>query len=326
MTILTLYDNSGPKYHRLLLPLSLMPGIEFKVSGVLNDELCHGIDILFINRMVFGSSIQQMEELRTKHGFKIVIDFDDHWSLDTKHVLFDMYHARGYTEAMIYCLKIADAVTVTHDRLAEEARQYNSNVHILPNAIPHFGQFTVKKTEDELTRLFWAGSDTHERDINLLFEPVKEFRSLPVKMVMGGYKKSPVNYRMRNAYTRYGKLPHELIEAIPVENYYYAYSKCDIALIPLEQGWFNTFKSNLKILEAANIGANVVVSNVHPYKDVPGVEYVNEPGDWFKNVKRLIEDNDYAKQQSTILQEYCSEHFNFEKINKERCRILTALV
>lgn len=321
MTILILNDNSGPKYHRLLLPCALMPGIELKVADALTDELCEGVDILFFNRVISQTSIQSVLDLRTKHGFKMVVDFDDHWQLGPDHYLYEMYQRTRASEVMEIYIKESDAVTVTHDRLADEVRGINPNVHVLPNAIPKWGQFLCKKTPDDLTRLFWAGGITHTKDIQLLFEPVKQLRSLPVKMVMGGYSKRPEYYEMRNAFTRYGRMPHELIESLPVQEYYYAYSKCDIALVPLTDTRFNSFKSNIKILEAANIGANVVASNVHPYKDIPGVQYVNEPGDWYDKVKWLLDGNSTAD----VLQAYCDEHFNFGEINKQRKHLFDTL-
>lgn len=325
MKILTLYDHSGPKYWRCLLPCFLMDGVDLTVKGFLNEEDCEGVDILFFNRVIVDHSVQSVLDLRDKYGFKLVVDFDDHWNLGPDHYLYEMYERTGASKIMAAYIKEADAVTVTHERLAEQVRRINPNVHILPNAIPKWEQFLCEKQPDDLTRLFWAGGITHVNDIDLLFEPVKSFRDLPVKMVMGGYVKRQEYYQMRNAFTRYGRMPHELIEAAPVDQYYYAYSKCDIALVPLVETRFNSMKSNLKILEAANIGANVVVSNVHPYKDIPGVEYVNEPGDWYQQVKRLLDNPGYAKRQAAILRRYCEENFNFDKINEERKQLFETL-
>lgn len=321
MKILAIYDGSGPKYHRVLLPLALMPGVEFTTAKTIDEEMLEGVDILFCNRIVGNTSLNNVLDLRDKYGFKLIVDYDDHWRLDTTHYLFDYYQHYNISAAMEAWIYEADHVTVTHDRLKDDVIKINPNCTILPNSIPSFGQFLAKKTKDDLTRLFWAGGITHERDIDLLFEPVKTFRDLPVKMIMGGFSKKPEYYRMRNAYTRYGRMPNELIEALSVETYYYAYSRCDIALIPLEETKFNSYKSNLKILEAANIGANVIVSNVHPYKDIPFVNYVNSPEDWKRHIEWILNNKDAAQEQALLLQAYCKENFNFEKINENRLNL-----
>lgn len=319
MKVLIIFDRSGPKYHRCLLPTFLMDGVETIVNHTIVEEQLEGVDILFFNRMVGNTTIQRMTELREKYGFKIVIDFDDHWRLDPGHYLFDTYAHYRLSEIMELFIKIADAVTVTHERLLAEVLPLNPNVHILPNAIPKWGQFLTKKQDSEFTRLFWAGGVTHRKDIEILRNPVKRFTG-NIQMVMGGYVDNPEFKAMASAYTNGGKLNHELLEALPVEDYYHAYSKCDIALIPLQPGRFNSFKSNLKILEAANIGAPVVVSEVDPYLGFPHrlVNYVDRQMYWQVCVNVLAKERQHATERGLGLQEYCDIHYNFEKINKER--------
>lgn len=326
MKILIIYDNSAPKYHRLLLPLVYMPGVEIVSTHQITEALCQDIDILYFNRIIPGCAINQVLAWRKAYGFKIVVDFDDHWNLEPDHYLYELYKQQKLSLFMIAWIDEADAVTVTHERLANDVMPINSNVYVLPNAIPKDGQFLAKKQPSELTRLFWAGGITHQKDIELLKLPVRKLKDLPIQMVMGGFSKNSVYYKMRNDFTNYGKLPNELIEGLPVKDYYYMYSKCDIALIPLTETVFNSHKSNLKILEAANIGANVVVSNVHPYKDIPYVNYVDTPDDWESHIRWLIANPDEAKEQAANLQQYCDERFNFEMINKTRKDILCSLI
>ena len=326
MKILIIYDNSAPKYYRLLLPLVYMPGVEIVSTHQITEALCQDIDILYFNRLIPGCAIAQVLAWRKSYGFKIVVDFDDHWNLEPDHYLYESYKQQKLSLYMIAWLDEADAVTVTHERLANDVMPVNSNVHVLPNAIPKDGQFLARKQPSELTRLFWAGGITHMKDIELLRYPVRKLKDLPIQMVMGGFSKNPVYYKMRNDFTNYGKLPNELLQGLPVKYYYYMYSKCDIALIPLTETVFNSHKSNLKILEAANIGANVVVSNVHPYKDMPYVNYVDTPEDWERHIRWLIANPDEAKGQAANLQQYCDERFNFETINKTRKEILLKLI
>lgn len=299
-----------------------MDGVETIVNHTIVEEQLEGVDILFFNRMVGNTTIQRMTELREKYGFKIVIDFDDHWRLDAGHYLYETYKHNRLSEIMELFIGIADAVTVTHERLEAEVRPLNPNVHILPNAIPKWGQFLTKKQGSEFTRLFWAGGVTHRKDIELLRNPVKRFTG-NIQMVMGGYVDNPEFKAMASAYTNGGKLNHELLQALPVEDYYHAYSKCDISLIPLQPGRFNSFKSNLKILEAANIGAPVIVSAVEPYLGFPQriVNYVEQQMDWGLHINTLLKNPEWAKVQGLQLQAYCDIHYNFEKINKERKQI-----
>jgi len=266
LKILIPYDNSGPKYHRLLVPVSAMTGVEFVLCHRVSEKLVEDIDILFFNRMLSGVAVQTVLDWREKYGFSIIVDFDDHWNLGPDHYLYKSYEQFSVSEIMEVWIKESDAVTVTHDRLFHDVFTLNQNVHVLPNAIPDWGQFACKKIPSDFTRRFWAGGVTHKNDISLLKGPLRRIHTPAVQFVMAGFvAKNPEWAAMASAFTNGGRANHEIISALPVDQYYYSYSKCDISLIPLVNTRFNSYKSNLKILEAAHMAAPVIVSRVHPY-------------------------------------------------------------
>lgn len=321
MKVLILYDNSGPKYHRLLLPCYLMPGVELVVSNVLNDDICKDVDVLFFNRVISNMSIYGVLEFRQRHGFKIIVDFDDHWELGPDHYLYQSYRLSGASKVMEEWIKLADAVTVTHERLADEVKPLNENVHILPNAIPYWGQFSTPKQADEKIRLFWAGGITHKKDLEILKRPLQLIKRDKVKFVLGGYVEGNPEWKaMAKCFTTNSTYNTDVLEALPVESYYAMYSKCDIALIPLLKTKFNSHKSNLKILEAANNSSPVIVSRVHPYLGFPEdlVNYVDLHNTWYSQIKKLTGNPELVKEQGQALKEYCDKHFNFAEINLKR--------
>lgn len=329
LKILAIYDHSGPKYHRILLPVYLMDNIEFVLTSKVTEDQVKNIDILFFNRAISNSSIQQIIDWREKYGFSIVVDFDDHWYLGPDHYLYEYYKRVRASEVMEAWIREADVVFVTHERLFHDVFPLNQNAYILPNAIPPFDQFLCKKIPSDFTRIFWAGGVTHKKDIALLRQPVKRIQSPAVQFVMAGYVAKNQEWQaMASAFTNGGRFNHELIESLPVEDYYYSYAKCDIALIPLIETKFNSYKSNLKILEAANMGCPVVVSRVHPYLGFPEelVNYVSNQGDWYKQVKKLLQAPGQAIYQGEKLQEYCLEFFNFRKINEQRKQLFYSLI
>lgn len=331
LKILVLYDHSGPKYHRCLMPALYMPGAEVVVASRITEENLKDTDILFFNRAIarpLGRTVKELcDEWRERYGLKLVVDFDDYWRLGRDHYLHDYYEEADLSSLMEEWISASDAVTVTHERLYYKALALNKNVHILPNSIPKVDQFLFPKTEDEKIRLFWAGSVTHKRDIQLLAGPSRRINSNKVKWVLGGYNKDSEWKAIASYFTGGGKFNNELLESLPVERYYAMYSKCDISLIPLVENTFNTYKSNLKILEAANIGAPVVVSEVHPYLGFPKgvVNYVGRQGEWYDHTKKLIDNPALVKEQGEALKELCDRVYNFEKINKQRKQIFESL-
>jgi hypothetical protein len=96
-----------------------------------------------------------------------------------------------------------------------------------------------------------------------------------------------------------------------------AYGDSDISLIPLVDSKFNSMKSNLKILETAAKFNPAIVSDVHPYKDMP-VFYVKKQTDWYKWVKLLAKDKWLREESGYELYSYCYENFNLSVINQQR--------
>ena len=317
--------NSGPAYHRLIMPLLLMRDVDGYITNNLRvEDFEKGCGLFIYNRILPDHALPQIKELQRKYGFKICVDLDDYWELDEHHVLYRNYQEINFAAKQIEQIKAADVVLVTHDRLAEEVAVYNKNVHVCPNAIPKQGQFDIEREPHYLTRLFWQGSDTHKADIAILKKPIDLLSPIAgkIKMVMAGYAEGHDDwYNMVMDYTAQAKHQYKLIPYSDVKSYYAAYSQADICLVPLLESKFNRHKSNLKILEAANLGLPVIASQVHPYLDMP-VFYAKHAGDWLKYIKRLVESRKRQKEAGQKLAEFCKEHYDFYKINNERKQIL----
>ncbi len=312
---------SGVNYHRIIMPLMTMRDIDTYVTNTLRPEdFEKGCELLLYSR---DHAPDNLAELKEKYGFKIAVDVDDYWELDEHHILYQHYLDIGYAAKQIKHLMDADVVITTHSRLAEEIAVYNKNVHVCPNAIPKQGQFDIDRVPSEFTRLFWQGSDTHRHDIELLRDPIERLGKLSpkIKMIMGGYAEDHEDwYHMVHDYTAKLKHQYKLIPYAPITDYYKAYAEADICLIPLLNSRFNRHKSNLKILEAANLALPVIVSQVHPYLDLP-VNYCKRSGDWVSHIKRLVQWPKRREEEGLRLQEFCNEHFNFGVINKMRKQV-----
>lgn len=317
--------NSGPSYHRVIMPLMLMQNVDvFVTNNLLVEHFEKGCDLFMYNRVLPDHAIPIIKELKSRYDFKICVDLDDYWELDEHHVLYRHYEETDFAKKQIEQIIDADVVLVTHSRLAEEVAAYNKNVHVCPNAIPKQGQFDIEREPHYLTRLFWQGSDTHKADISLLRTPIDKLACIAnkVQMVMAGYAEDHEEWHnMVMDYTAQAKHQYKLIPYAKITEYYQAYAQADICLVPLLNSKFNRHKSNLKILEAANLGLPVIVSQVHPYLDMP-VLYCKHSGDWIKHITRLVSSRKRQKEAGQELAEYCAEHYNFNKINNQRKEIL----
>ena len=334
MGIIGIYDNSGPAYHRIFIPLSAMPGVDVRFTNFVEEQHLEGVKVIIFNRLFPGNKLSQILQWRKKYGFKLICDLDDHWDLDYNHILYQHYKEKNLSTYILQSLTVSDAVTVTHERLADAVLPYNRNVWVLPNAIDsEHRNFKVQHQPSAFTRLFWAGGITHEPDINILRNPIKRIASdvylrNKTMMVMAGYMDGhPTWDRMASTYTNGLQLKGSILKGRQVNDYYALYEFADICLIPLVDSKFNRNKSNLKILEAANMCKPVIVSNVHPYKDFPQelVNYVDNQTDWYRNVRMLVRNDYFASGQGKALQQYCATNYNFDAINKVRWELIITI-
>lgn len=324
-------QNDGPGYHRVMTPLLMMRGADAHITNVLTeDKLKQGCDVLVINRLFHYNNIEDILWWKEEYGFKLVVDIDDYWVLSPLHPANGNWRKYKVSMRILECLTLADAVTTTHERLAKECLNYNDNVHILPNAIPQSGQFMVQREVSEKVRIFWQGSPTHLHDIKLLEQPLRKLYKRPetkdkIKQVLAGYKESIECMQIADSFTGKQTYPYDCYTGVHTDKYYHAYQHADICVIPLEDNHFNSHKSNLKVLEAANLGLPVVVSKVHPYLDLPPVLYAENQREWYSHLKDLILDPEYRQIRGGWLKQYCDEHYNFESINEKRKNIYESI-
>lgn len=306
--------NSGPGFHRILVPLILMPETDAYVTNAVTEEDFEKRkpDVVYYNRIISDDVLR----LQSRYHFRVVVDVDDWWELDPHHILFKYSKENNMPAHQVKHLRIADVVTCTHERLAEKVYQYNKNVVVCPNAIPEHEYFPVVHTISAKghKRIFWQGSVTHEADINMLRGTIRNLDREMFMMVMAGYTEELAWERMADCFTNYKRMPGVVLPGAPPWEYYKNYQYADVCVVPLLSTKFNVMKSNLKILEAAHSGLPVIASNVHPYKNMEGVMYVDRKEDWRKWL--------YAQEEwvhrANVLKEYCEKHYSFTEINLKR--------
>lgn len=326
MNILGLSNHlSGCGWHRVVLPLGFMDNIKGYVTNIPTKELMqeHWDIITYNRRSVIDD---HHAAVRNEFNCKIVVDIDDYWVLPPSHILHkDFQHIGPVIERN---LSDADLVTCTNDLLAEKCRPLNSNVIVIPNALPFgFNQYNDARREDERVRIFWAGSITHQHDIEMLRNPLKRLQGISskIKMVIAGYddhniESKSVWDKMVSAFTAGGSLPYMKIHGTVPECYMQAYENADVMLIPLENHEWHRMKSNLKILEAASKRIPCIVSKVQPYMndtDAP-VLWVERQSDWYNHINYLVNNKTAKEDLGNNLYEWAKEKYSIFEVNKIR--------
>lgn len=334
MRILAHYDEfTGSHYHRIHIPVLHLerhyPKYEIIRKKELTEQDFANCDILFYNRFI-KIPIFNLNLLRKKYGFKIVIDMDDKVFIPKNHYMYNFYEKEKISEKIVANLINADYITCSTDYLANELKLYNPNVVVVPNAIDfEIDQFKLKDKEiSNKLRVVYPCSLSHVHDVKLLEISFKKIKSDPFThnntiFTLAGYNKGNLQTKtiwdkMKNVYKRLGK--YNVVHSLTTDQYMAHYDNQDICTIPLEVTDFNKSKSILKLLEAGSKKLAVVASDVEPYSLIPKGYYlpVNNNTDWYLHIKDMIKNKQMVVDYSEKLYEYVSSNYNMNLINKIR--------
>lgn len=222
---------------------------------------------------------------------QLVFEIDDNlWDIDHRseraHAFFAQPEIRRNLEAN---LRVADAVTVTTEPLADIVRQYNAEVHVIPNYLPAWLLQHERPRREGRVVIGWGGSATHRMDWEQCGQQVRRYLQRAPEQVEF--------HCMGSDYSREFRLPRERVRVSPwtktVPDYWRAID-ADIMLAPLRPHRFNASKSQLRCLEAAMLGIPVVASDYGPYAEfvqhgVTGL-LVRSEHEWGKHLRALVED------------------------------------
>lgn len=163
----------------------------------------------------------------------------------------------------LWGLRAAQLVTVTTEKLAEYARQYNPNVKVLPNCINFERWWKLPLKPNKQLRIIWSGGVSHYRDWYTIKEPLnKLMRKHQFKLVM-------VGANFEGIVDDDNKHLVELHDWVPFKGHSYRMMcmNADLAIIPLADMEFNHFKSSVKFFEMSAMKIPSLVSNILPYSE-----------------------------------------------------------
>lgn len=119
----------------------------------------------------------------------------------------------------------------------------------------------------------------------------------------------------------------------PIMNYGHMYNEADVCLSPLKnQSAFNSYKSNLKVIEAGAHHCPIIASNYGPYTidDIEGkkdgkqkgflVEESNPEG-WYDAMVYYMEHPDIMREHGENLFEYVKDNLSMDVVGKKRAEV-----
>lgn len=207
-------------------------------------------------------------------------------------------------ERMQKTLRMCDYAITTTERLAEELKNYVSEVYINRNVASETmvelseSARKNKQSHDDVIIGYLSGSITHNPDIEYvkpaLIKIMTKYKNTKLKLV--GEIELPDDLKefqdriIIEPFVNWQKLP-EIIASI------------DINLAPLEDSIFNEAKSENKWLEAALVKTVTLASDLGAFHQiindgVDGILFKNEK-DFEKKLEKLVKDNEYREEIAT---------------------------
>jgi glycosyltransferase involved in cell wall biosynthesis len=337
----------GGEYHRLIVPHSKMHFHGHEVSQMASidhvpESQLSQFDLIIASRSIsrIGNE-ENVWKILKRLGIPVIIDTDDHYQLSDSHVLKKEWKLNHRAEALIYNFSQADAIMVTTPYLKYVVSQFNKNVEVFPNTIdfeqPQFiPNPEIKAMKSELVNIGWSGSVTHLEDLQLIEGEILSLNKSSFKdykfMLAGFYEGDSIWHKYEKIFTsnyilddnNYGR-----INAADVYSYAQAYNLMDIGLIPLRYNEFNRAKSELKMLEMGAFGLGVIVSDVESY------QWMSKHGknclvagkkDWYKSMRRLIENPELRKDLGSQLKEDVMQNSNEALWRKYRMEYYESII
>ncbi len=287
-------------------------------------EMARMYRVFIFFRCPYTDTIGQFIETAKKDNKVVLYDIDD-LVIDQKYTQTVKYlETMSESELASYysglelnqkALRLCDGAITTTEQLAEELKNYVSNVYINRNVASEemlkLSEEAIagkaKKTDKKIRIGYFSGSITHNDDFGMilpvLVRLMKRYENL-ILVVVGELTlpeclKEFADQIENEPFCDWKKLP-QLISSV------------DINLAPLENSKFNAAKSENKWVEAALVKVPTIASNVGAFTRMVTS---NENGilcdtedEWEKNLTSLIEDADLRKKIGDNAYVYCKEH------------------
>ena len=289
--------TSGAGQYRVIEPLEMLQDLSLVQSSVIMPmenkqtrilqpvELIRANpDTLILQHSVDDVQLSLIEQYKKAlPGLHIVQMVDDLMGyVPDKHPNRRFQSREGHLR-MSEAIKKSDSMIVTTESLKRHYEKYVSNVKVIPNCLSmHWFDLEVKKTKHDKLRVGWVGAGQHQGDLEIINEVVKALAD-KVDWVFMGMHTAEVGSHIKefHSFVSISEYPSKM-----------ANLDLDIAVAPLEDNFFNSCKSNLRLLEYGAMSWPVVCSDVFPYQtnNPPVVRVKHSVADWLEALNNLIED------------------------------------
>lgn len=274
---------------RIRIPLEIAGKSNHDIVSIKSFNECQIKDWRTADLVIFQRSTGHEEEQRMtwlkRHGIPVIYEIDDLLFRPADHLITAKSLVKQGTQ-ITRMLALADYVTTSTERLAEQLKKFGKPIFVIPNYGAEIIQEKVPENVSSRITLILAASDHQQvQPVATALEclyPDDRFEIVaigPIAACLRGYK------------FNYTTLP-----GLDRENYLKTlagFSK-PIGIIPMDDSLFSSCKSAIKFFDYAALCIPSICSNVPPYSDVitngiDGLLSENNSTSWRNSILKLIE-------------------------------------
>jgi len=336
----------GIGYYRIVKPAEILKqfydvdviGKGFNDLGKTQEErmthIFNTYDLVYVRQMDTPRAASDLISAGRYFGIPVVMDLDDNlFAVREDNPAYAEYaQGRDRNAILKAVVSFVSGLLVSTVPLKKAYSKLQKNIDILPNCNDIRDWPTkVAKFNDGYLRIGWAGSITHDADIDIVLTALRrileKYRNVRVEF-MGGITPE----KARDIVAKLGVDETQLSFVKGTLNWKgyperLAELGWDIALAPLVDDEFNRGKSHIKWMEMSMLQIPVVASKVYPYyKSIGG--FFNrlktiQPGktgflcktenEWFNTIDKLINNNDLRKRIGYNAYRYIAQNWQWSQ-------------
>lgn len=333
--LMLVQDSSACAYYRAVLPTLhcakdlRSEGIQLDISENLNLDDNH--DCYIFHRLINPEFFPVLWDLKFNKKKKIVWDIDDNLFVIPEWSPANELSTPGRKRCLIQCLDWADHITLTTQRFYQQFATnsaWSDKLTVLPNLIDrndwNIENLPVALDHSRAMRFLWAGSLTHQKDIdiigNVVQEIIDEYETRVQFIFMGGMPEV-LQLNTLNA----NKNRKNVISFGTCHLLHYPMAlrilQPDVALIPVLDCDFNNAKSNIKYLEMTFAGAACIASDVGPYKDTVsnGKDgfLCHDEFNWKEKIELLLDYPSVAREYRDRAYQKVIDYYSWQSLSRE---------
>jgi glycosyltransferase involved in cell wall biosynthesis len=339
----TYYVSSGLQgcyLVRCLLPLQengwdgdTISLLDNAVSPDHKAQAVQNADVVVFHRPEQKQKLELARILKEK-GKKIVFDNDDTARHDGgfrfNEVMNEVRVKNGLktvNETLEAFMKEADLITCSTQFLADEYRETNPNVIVLPNCVDPFMWDEPLRNEGDKVRIGITGSIAITDDINVVEPIIRHYENdSRVQLVLMSLppkgKDEVVRSLYQHEYEFWDSANIEWHPFSPVSTYSIDLNelRLDMMIIPRADNYFNRCKSNVKFLEASMCEIPVIAQSFpdgnSPYEihreDTKYLALATDTESWIRAIEVLIQDKQLRQFMGKRAREYVERAYSIE--------------